>query len=118
MISLPIFYETKTAQIAILIIIQLTEIVRFSIVRPYYHKWRLIVRFILEIVLLAFFITVMVQDFLVTRIMRNDPNTLMQDIDSFYKIGWAGFVFVFVFNGTFVVLFIIDVIVGCRQSNR
>ncbi len=44
MITLPIFYSTKYAQVSILIIIQTMEIVRFLIIWPFHQKARNYIR--------------------------------------------------------------------------
>lgn len=44
MITLPIFYNTKNAQIGVLIMIQLFEIIRFSVVWPFKTKLRNFIR--------------------------------------------------------------------------
>jgi ammonia channel protein AmtB len=33
-------------------------------------------------------------------------------------VGWIGFCAVWIFNGTFVIMFIVDAILNCRKSNR
>ncbi len=35
----------------------------------------------------------------------------------FYKAGWAGFVAVFIFNVSYLAIFIFDCVMGCRKSN-
>jgi hypothetical protein len=50
--------------------------------------------------------------------MNNDPATLATAIGIFYKIGWVGFAFVFIFNIGHLIIFLYDIIVGCRKSNR
>lgn len=118
MITLPLFYDIPYAQISMLMIIQAAEIIRFAIVRPYSTTWRNFTRFILELVLLVFFTTVLAQSYLVTMITLNDPNTLSLSISLFYAVGWVGFVLVFIFNIGFFVLLIINFIIGCKYSNR
>jgi len=58
-ISLPIFYESKNWQAWVLVLLQCLEIVRFILTKPYYKKWRNVYRFILELLLLFFFIVVL-----------------------------------------------------------
>lgn len=50
--------------------------------------------------------------------MKNDSNTLASMVDQFYRVGWAGFVFVFVFNIGFVILFFINLARSFKQTNR
>ena len=50
--------------------------------------------------------------------MKNDDSTLSKSIDSYYKMGWFGFALVMLFNIGFFVLFIIDIVQGCRFSTR
>ena len=65
-----------------------------------------------------FFLSVMIQGFLVQEIMRNDDATLQETITMFYRFGWVGFGMVFFFNITFIILFIFDIVRGCKMSNR
>ena len=50
--------------------------------------------------------------------MLNNEETLMNAIQLFYRFGWVGFGMVFFFNCGFIVLYIYDLIRGCRMSNR
>jgi hypothetical protein len=43
---------------------------------------------------------------------------ITDDVDNFYLVGWVGFVLVFVFNGSFVLIFLYDFIQGCRYTNK
>lgn len=117
-ISLPIFYHTVHAQAGVLIMLQAAEMIRFCVVWPYYKKWRNIYRLVLECALEMFFICVLIQGFLVQEIMLNNEETLMYSIQLFYRFGWVGFGMVFLFNCGFIVLYIMDFIIGCRKSNR
>lgn len=36
----------------------------------------------------------------------------------YYVIGWVGFALVFVYNVGFVVYQVVDVVMGCRYTNR
>jgi len=65
MVSLPLFYETNNVQIYVLIALQLLEILRFCFTWPFKTKARNAIRLILEFVLLAFFLTVAAQGFLI-----------------------------------------------------
>lgn len=65
-----------------------------------------------------FFICVLIQGFLVQEIMQNNEETLMYSIQLFYRFGWVGFGMVFFFNCGFIVLYIYDMVQGCRKSNR
>ena len=76
MISLPLFYTTRNAQISVLMVIQLFEIVRFIFVWPFKTKLRNFIRLGLEICLMIFFMTIIIQSFEMMEIMMNDPNTL------------------------------------------
>jgi len=50
--------------------------------------------------------------------VKNDPNTINSAVRNYYNIGWFGFAMVWTFNIGFIVLLVIDVVLGCRQSNR
>lgn len=63
--SVPLFYHKTHAQPAVLIILQLAEIVRFCYVRPFCSLWRNAYRLTLELILLAFFFCVLVEGFLI-----------------------------------------------------
>lgn len=56
-IAMPLFYQTGHAQMAVLIVLQALEIVRFCLTRPFTSRSRNIIRLILELVLLMFFIS-------------------------------------------------------------
>lgn len=66
MIALPIFYLETHAQISALIGIQLFEIIRFLLTRPFKSKIRNAIRLGLEICLLGFFGCVLIQGFTVS----------------------------------------------------
>lgn len=117
-VSLPIFYHTTHAQAGVLILLQAAEIARFCFIRPFYKKWRNIYRLILECALEMFFISVLIQGFLVQEIMLNNEDTIMSSIQMFYRFGWVGFGMVFLFNCGFIVLYIYDTYRGCKMTNR
>lgn len=117
-VSLPLFYHTLHAQAGVLIFLQALEIARFCYIWPFYRQWRNIYRLILECALMMFFICVFIQGFLVQEIMLNNPDTLMNAIQSFYRFGWVGFGMVFLFNCGFLVLNIFDIVRGCRMTNK
>ncbi len=50
--------------------------------------------------------------------MKNDDATLSDAINLFYKVGWAGFCSVFVFNIGHIIIVIFDIVVGCRTTNK
>lgn len=39
-------------------------------------------------------------------------------INLFYKLGWVGFGMVFFFNFGFIIIMIIDIVKGCKKTNR
>jgi hypothetical protein len=106
------------AQIAVLILIQVMEIIRFIIVRPFKTKTRNFIRFGLDFTLLLFFGTVLIQGFLMLTIMSADTSTLLSTVDIFYKVGWTGFALAFIFNIGHLTIIIYDTVIGCRKSNR
>jgi hypothetical protein len=72
MITLPLFYMTKNAQISVLMAIQFLEIIRFIVVWPFKSKVRNFIRLGLEIILMIFFITIIIQSFEMVEIMMNN----------------------------------------------
>lgn len=72
MITLPLFYMTKNAQISVLMAIQFFEIIRFIVVWPFKSKVRNFIRLGLEIILMIFFITIIIQSFEMVDIMMNN----------------------------------------------
>jgi hypothetical protein len=72
--------------------------------------------------LLIFFLTIAAQQYLIGEVVTFDPNTqaaqLQTYIKLFYDIGWVSFVLVFVFNIGFLAIFIFDLCLGCKKSNR
>ena len=118
MVALPVFYESKHWQISVLIFIQAIEIARFIATKPYHALWRNVYRFILEAAIFAFFCVILACEMLMEEIVKDDPNTLQKSVSSYYSIGWFGFAIVWTFNIGFIVLLIIDIVMGCRRSNR
>lgn len=118
MVALPVFYEAKHWQISVLILIQALEIARFVATKPYVALWRNVYRFVLELIIFAFFFCILACELLMVEIVKDDPNTLQSSVNSYYGVGWFGFVLVWTFNIGFIVLTIIDVVLGCRRSNR
>lgn len=116
-VSLPIFYDIEHMQPAILIILQLLEIARFIATKPYFARWRNVYRFVLEILLLFFFITVFINTYLITYITANDPD-LNFYVRLYYDIGWVGFVLVFAFNCGFIILMFVDLARSFKYTNR
>ena len=64
-VSLPLFYHQTHAQAIVLIILQVLEMTRFCVCWPFFKLWRNIVRLVLESALLMFFISILIQGFLV-----------------------------------------------------
>lgn len=75
-VSLPIFYHTVHAQPAVLMALQIMEIVRLCLTWPYFRRWRNIYRLFLEVILLIFFICVLASGVLVQEIMLNNDATI------------------------------------------
>lgn len=117
-VSLPIFYDLKHFQPMILMLLQIMEIIRFLITKPYYAMWRNIYRLALELIMLAFFTCIFINTYLIEEIVLNNPDTLEANVRMYYNVGWAGFFFVFAFNIGFLVLWGIDVARGFKYSNR
>lgn len=86
--------------------------------KPYYALWRNVYRFLLELILLFFFLCVMINTYIIDKIIVNDPNTLDYNVKVYYAVGWAGFAMVFAFNIGFLILFFIDIVQGFKYSNR
>jgi hypothetical protein len=117
-ITLPLFYETFYAQMSILLFLQVTELIRVWVVWPFVSKKRNWLRFSLELALTLFFLSNIIQIALVQELQNGDINQMGTVISLFYGMGWAGFVFCFYFNLTFVAIGIYDFCVGMRTSNR
>lgn len=105
-------------QPAVLIILQLLEISRFIATKPYCARCRNIYRFVLELLLLFFFVAVFINTFLINYITANDPSTLDFYVRLYYDIGWVGFALVFAFNGGFIILMFIDLARSFKYTNR
>lgn len=50
--------------------------------------------------------------------MSGDPAIIESAVDIFYKVGWVGFVMVWVFNIGHIATWIYDAVLGFRKSNR
>ena len=118
MIALPIFYSAKNAQVTVLIIIQIMEIVRFLIIWPFHEKVRNYIRLALELCLLIFFGSIIIQALKLPDIMSGDQLLIAPAVEIYYAIGWVGFAMVFVFNIGHILIMIYDAFLGCRKSNR
>jgi len=116
--SLPLFYNYPQSQIGILIALQFLEVVRFCIVRPFATLSRNIIRFLLELVLLVFFITTLLQNILINKISQNISNLIADQTKSYYVVGWIGFIAIFIFNISFFVMLIVDIVLCLRKSSR
>jgi hypothetical protein len=118
-ITLPLFYSSSYAQITILLLIQLFEVIRVWVVWPFHSRRRNFLRFSLDVALAFFFLCNLVQISLVQQIQSGgDAETMGSIITIFYGFGWAGFVFCFYFNLSHVVIGIYDLCVGLKISNR
>lgn len=71
-VSLPLFYHTLHGQPAVLIALQTLEILRFVLTWPFIKRWRNIVRLLLELCMLLFFVCILLQGILVQEIMLNN----------------------------------------------
>lgn len=118
MISLPLFYSVVYAQMAILFVLQLMELIRFYKTWPFVSAKRNYYRLSLEIALLLFFLVNLIQINILQTIMSSDEAGLETSTKIFYSLGWAGFAFCFYFNISFVCINIYDLCVGLKVSNR
>jgi hypothetical protein len=114
MISLPLFYNTTYAQMAILLALQLVEALRVWYTWPFVSKKRNWLRFSLEVALALFFLVCLIQVKLLTDIQAGNYDV----ISIFYGLGWVGFVSCFYFNLTFVAMGTYDLCVGLKVTNR
>lgn len=44
--------------------------------------------------------------------------TTQEEVDSYYTIGWIGFILFFSYNVLFIIYFLIDFIISIKYSNR
>jgi hypothetical protein len=118
MVALPIFYNTKNAQITTLIVIQSLEIIRFLIIWPFKTRFRNFFRLFLDLCLLTFFITILIQSIELPDIMSGDNQRIVSAVEIYYSVGWVGFVMVFIFNICHIAIWIYDCMICCKKSNR
>lgn len=118
MIALPIFYSTKYAQVSILILIQAMEIIRFLVIWPFHKKIRNYIRLGLELCLLLFFVSILIQALNLPDIMSGDQMLIPHAVNIYYAIGWVGFVMCFIFNIGHIAIWVYDAVLGCRKTNR
>ena len=71
MVSLPLFHEHIYAQISVLIILQVMEIVRFCLTMPFTSKLKNLFRLSMEIVLLLIFVLILSSSYLSGDLMKN-----------------------------------------------
>ena len=51
--------------------------------------------------------------------LYDDPNSVTSsDLSYYYSIGWAAAILIFIYNIGFIIYFIIDLIIGCKYTNR
>ena len=65
-----------------------------------------------------FFVMILVESYLIDDISSGTNGSTEDKGDSFYELGWVGFAVIFLYNIGFIVLMVIDVVVGCKYSNR
>ena len=92
--------------------------VRVWKVWPFVSRRRNWLRFSLELALFMFFMCNLIQISLLQQIQSGDINQMGDVITHFYGLGWAGFVFCFYFNASFIIIGVYDLCVGLRVSNR
>jgi hypothetical protein len=117
-ISLPLFYSVLYAQMSVLFVLQLIEIVRFWFTWPFVSNKRNCFRLSLELALLLFFLINLIQISALQTIMSSDASGLEGVTKLFYGLGWAGFAACFYFNISFICTGLYDFCVGLRVSNR
>lgn len=98
--------------------IQLMEMIRFIVIWPFHSKVRNFIRLGLEICLLTFFVTILIQAMNLPHIISGDPALIESAVEIFYKIGWVGFGMVFTFNIVHIIIWSYDWVQGCRKTNR
>lgn len=116
-ISLPLFMGVPYAQASVLVILQLLDIVRVILIRPFHKTWRNIYKIILQSLLCVLFICQLAHSSLLEEIVANNPDTIGTAITHFYRVGWVGFAAVFAYNCLYIVLFVIDFAIGCKYTN-
>ena len=60
----------------------------------------------------------MTSDILLTQLNSNFNTLSDTEIAVYYNVGWAAIAFILIFNGGYVIYFIIDVVIGFCYSNR
>ena len=117
-IVLPLFYEEPYAQMGLLLLVELFEVVRVWVVWPFLSAKRNWLRLSLDVALALFFLVHLIQIKLVNDIQSGDINQMELTVRAFQGLGWFGFVLVFYFNIAFIVMVVYSFCVGLRVSNR
>ena len=68
--------------------------------------------------MLIFLVLILAESYLIDQISSGSNDSTQDRVEDFYGLGWAGFCAIFAFNIGFIVLLGIDIVVGCRYSNR
>ena len=72
----------------------------------------------MEISLFLFFILYLIDDILITQFFQNVNAVTSEQLTIYYILGWIGFSFLILYNAGFLIYFIIDIVYGCRYTNR
>ena len=118
MLAFPLFYDYTYAQIIALICIQILEIIRISISKPYIAKWRNIYKIVLECILLTLFCLIFFIQLLIMLITNQGVNVDLTWANLYFTIGWVCFTLVFAFNFGYFIIFFINWYKNCTKTNQ
>ena len=117
-LSVPLFYAYPSVEMGILMAIQTFEIVRFCITWPFVSKCRNLVRLALEITLLLFFTTGLIQCLNLSVMRSNNSSTLESSVDLFNMAGWIGVATIIIFNVGCMLVILVNLIQHCCCSSN
>jgi hypothetical protein len=117
-VALPIFHEYPYASLSCMMIVQFFEVLRLVLTWPYHSRWRNVFKLSLELTLLAIFCAYMFTYAMLQHIYENLNTVSESTIKSFYVCGWVGMTLVFIYNISFVVYQLIDIVIGCKYTNQ
>ena len=118
LLTVCIFYPYPTVQIATLISLQLLEIIRFIIVRPYNSTLRNVARGFLEVALLILFSLVLGQLLIINVIQTSTDMGINSSMGVLWiRMGWVSLSFLWIYCLGHLVIWTVNLGYGIKYTN-
>lgn len=119
LIAVIMFYDYPIVEIGLLISLQILEMIRFILTRPYHSKLRNIIYFFLDIIILILFIMILIMNLVFNQIQTSTDLNLNYDLGSkWIQLGWVSITLLWLWIGIHFIVWVVNLGYSMRYTNK